>query len=146
MKVVVSARRKLRDLGYLRRINRVVNSDVAFISRHYNQQGVFYIQIGGAGLFYMEQNPLKLPVPKLEGRVKLKFRLAYSGGAKNPPFFPTSPITPARFAALRISAWLQSKNKSNFTLEKVENIEEMLATVTAQRALAAIRSLPIVAA
>lgn len=55
------------------------------ISAHYNGKAdpVYYIQIENQGLFYMGENPLDLPVPKLEGNVTLEIRLKRCGSRQH---------------------------------------------------------------
>jgi hypothetical protein len=66
--------------GLLKNLNDVLSfDDTDIISNHYNKKGVYYIQIGDAGLFYMNQNPLKLPIPKFQGSIQIECRLGRSG-------------------------------------------------------------------
>lgn len=66
-----------KSSGLLKSLNAVVNFDnVDAITRGYNKKGVFYIQIGGAGLFYMNKNPLDLPIPQFEGSCQIRLRVA----------------------------------------------------------------------
>ena len=41
------------------------------------------MQIGGAGLFYLDENPANLPVPKLEGEIDIELRAGRSGSTLN---------------------------------------------------------------
>ena len=49
--------------GYLKPINAKIRKHTDFIVDHYNKKGINYIQIGGAGLFYLGENPANLPIP-----------------------------------------------------------------------------------
>jgi hypothetical protein len=84
LRTTIAARGKARSEGFLKAINHKVESDTSFIAHHYNKKGVYYIQIGDAGLFYLEENPLNLPVPKLEGKISIELRLGYSGNKLGP--------------------------------------------------------------
>jgi hypothetical protein len=66
-----------KSKGLLKKLNAYFDFDnVDAITRGYNKKGVYYIQIGGAGLFYMNKNPLKLPIPEFEGTCQIRARLA----------------------------------------------------------------------
>ena len=39
----------------------------------------YYIQIGGAGLFYLKSNPLNLPIPQLTIPMAIELRLGRAG-------------------------------------------------------------------
>lgn len=112
----------LKKKGLLAKINKNVKTSANFIIKHYNKKGVYYINIGGSGLFYMGKNPLKLPVPELKAEIQIEMRLGYGGGKL---FFPTDPPTPARSAGLRIQGRLLSKGKSPYSLDKEEDIRKL---------------------
>jgi len=59
--------------------NHKVKHDMSFIHQHYQDKNVNYIQIGGAGLFYLHDNPLDLNIPQLSGSVNIEFRPGRSG-------------------------------------------------------------------
>jgi hypothetical protein len=101
-------------------INTKVSTDASFIEKHYNKKGVYYIQIGGAGLFYMGKNPFKLPVPRLKGEIQVEIRLAYSGTKGR---FPDG--TETRTAGLRFQGRLKTKGMSPHTIDTVEGIEKL---------------------
>ena len=72
-----------KTAGLLKPLNIIIPFDnTDLIANHYNKKGVFYIQIGGAGLFYLNKNPLNLPIPKFEGKIQIEFRLGRSGSVK----------------------------------------------------------------
>lgn len=122
IKVSKSARDELKKEGYLKEINSNIFVDIDFIINHYNKKGVYYINIGGAGLFWMGENPLGLPVPQLEGKIQVEMRLGY-GGAKL--FFNADPQIPARSASLRLQARILTKIKSDYTLDDPRSIREL---------------------
>lgn len=69
--------------GLLKPLNKKVRLDASFIRNHYKKKNCYYIQIGGAGLFYLSANPLKLPVPQLTGEIDIELRAARSGSTTN---------------------------------------------------------------
>jgi hypothetical protein len=65
--VWVEAWDQAKKEGLLKKLNgKIYLDNTNVIAKRYNRKGVYYIQIGGAGLFYLLSNPLKLPVPKFE--------------------------------------------------------------------------------
>jgi hypothetical protein len=66
--------------GALKALNdRVRFTNTNLIATAYNKKNVYYIQIGGAGLFFLNKNPYNLPIPKFEGEIDIEFRLGPSG-------------------------------------------------------------------
>ena len=122
IKISKEGRDELKNRGLLAAINKNVKTGVRFIVRHYNKKGVYYIQIGGSGLFYMGKNPLKLPVPELKADIQIEMRLGFGGGKLS---FPTDPPTPARSAGLRVQGRLLTKGKSPYTLDNPEDVKKL---------------------
>ena len=122
IKVSKAGRDELKAKGLLKNINTKVISDTSFIEKHYNKKGVYYIQIGGAGLFYLGKNPFKLPVPRLTGEIQVEIRLAYSGTKGT---FPDG--TETRTAGLRFQGRLKTKGKSQHTIDTVAGIEKLFS-------------------
>jgi|TARA_Y100000114_G_scaffold24608_1_gene20314 hypothetical protein len=122
IKASKDAREELKKNGLITKINRNIKTSTSFIIKHYNKKGVYYIQIGKAGLFYMGKNPLKLDVPELKGEIQVEFNLRYGGGKLS---FPTDPPTPARSAGLRLQGRLITKGKSPYSLDNVEDIKKL---------------------
>ena len=122
IKISKEGRDELKKRGLLAAINKNVKTGVRFIVRHYNKKGVYYIQIGGSGLFYMGKNPLKLPVPELKADIQIEMRLGFGGGKLS---FPTDPPTPARSAGLRVQGRLLTKGKSPYTLDNAEDVKKL---------------------
>ena len=112
-----------RDEGLLVPVNTVVQQDAEFICEHYRKKGINYIQIGGAGLFHMGENPANLPIPKLEGAINLEVRAGRSGSRKGKDGIERVS------GGLRVQGRLQFDGKSNYTLESVESIKEMMKEV-----------------
>ena len=72
-----------KEKGLLKPINTKVKKNTSFIANHYKNKGIHYVQIGGAGLFYLDDNPAGLPVPKLEGEIDIELRAGRSGSTLN---------------------------------------------------------------
>ena len=100
-----------------------MQQDAEFICEHYRKKGINYIQIGGAGLFHMGENPANLPIPKLEGAINLEVRAGRSGSRKGKDGIERVS------GGLRVQGRLQFDGKSNYTLESVESIKEMMKEV-----------------
>lgn len=122
LKASVAARAELKKSGLLAKINKNTKTDAAFIKKHYNKKGVYYINIGGAGLFYMTKNPLGLPVPELNAEIQIEMRLGFGGGKLS---FPTDPPTPARSAGLRLQGRLLTKGKSPYNMDNAEDVKKL---------------------
>ena len=123
IKVSYAARDELKAKGLTNKIATNIKMTTRFIVNHYNKKGVYYIQVGGAGLFYMGKNPLKLDVPELTGEIQVEMGLRFGGGKL---FFNTEPErTPARSAGLRLQGRLKTKGKSNYSLDNVNDIEKL---------------------
>ena len=101
--------------GYLIPVNEKVEFDTDFIVDHYNAKGINYIQIGGAGLFYLGENPASLPIPELSGKINIELRAGRSGSKKGKVS-----------AGLRAQGRLQFKGTSPYTLDDPASIKEML--------------------
>lgn len=123
IKVAYDVKDKLKKMGLTNKIATNIKAPVSFIIKHYNKKGVYYINIGGAGLFYMGKNPLKLPVPELKAEIQVELGLRFAGGKL---FFPTQPEkTPARSAGLRIQGRMLTKTKSPYNLDNAEDIKKL---------------------
>ena len=122
IKVSKKGRDELKRKGLLKAINTKIVTDASYIGKHYNKKGVYYIQIGGAGLFYMGRNIFNLPVPKLSGEIQIEVRLGFSGSKTS---FPDG--TEARSAGLRMIGRLKTKGKSPHSIDTVEGIEKLFS-------------------
>jgi len=109
-----------KEKGLLVPVNTIVKRDAQFICDHYKKKGIHYIQIGGAGLFHMGENPANLPIPKLEGVINLEVRAGRSGSRKDKDGIERVS------GGLRVQGRLQFDCKSDYTLESVESIKKML--------------------
>jgi hypothetical protein len=128
------ARAQLVKSGHLKALNTQVSLSTKHISNMYNSKGVYYIQIGGAGLFYMGKNPLNLPVPEFTGEARVEIRLGYAGDtdgsvtkAFNKKIGNTGAPIEARRANIRCQARLLTPSTSNHTLDNVESIQNLFS-------------------
>ena len=60
----------------------VIKAPPSFINKMYGAKDIFYIQIGGKGLYYMAENPANLPVPQFTGEINVEMRPRASGKPK----------------------------------------------------------------
>jgi hypothetical protein len=74
---------RAKDKGLLKPINAKIKRNTSFIIDHYKRKGIHYVQIGGSGLFYLDENPANLPIPKLEGEIDIELRAGRSGSSLN---------------------------------------------------------------
>ena len=102
-------------------INAKIHKSVEFITAHYAKKNVYYVQIGGAGLFWMQKNPAELPIPQLQGNINIEIRSGRSGSRKRKD--GTCIIS----AGLRIQARLKAKNTSPYTLDDPNSIKALLS-------------------
>jgi len=74
---------------------------------YYATKKTYYIQVGGYGLYYMKENPAKLPVPQFNPKLRIRIRVK-RGGSK--------PIDNYRFTtALQV---VTKPKKSPYDLDK----------------------------
>ena len=108
-----------KEKGLLKPINAKVKRNTQFIIDHYKDKGIHYMQIGGAGLFYLDQNPANLPVPKLEGEIEIELRAGRSGSSLN------ADGTRRVSGLLRAQARLKFKGSSPISLDSQIGIEKI---------------------
>ena len=72
-----------KNKGLLKPINSKIRCGSKFIIDHYKDKGINYMQIGGSGLFYLDQNSANLPIPKLQGDIDIELRAGRSGSSLN---------------------------------------------------------------
>lgn len=117
------AREILKREGYHKALNDKVRLYHTFIARHYNSKGVYYINMGGAGLFYMGRNPLALDVPELRGEINVEIRLGFSGSKR---YFDTAEgRIDARSASLRVQGRLLARGRSKYNLDNPEDVRKL---------------------
>jgi hypothetical protein len=106
--------------GLLKPINAKIRKDTEFIANHYKKKGIHYIQIGGAGLFYLSENPANLPIPKLEGSIDIELRAGRSGSKVN------ADGVKVVGGGLRAQGRLKFNGVSPYTLDDPKSIESLL--------------------
>lgn len=117
------AREILKQEGFHKGLNEKVRLDTSFIARHYNKKGVYYINMGGAGLFYMGRNPLGLDIPQLQGEMNVEIRLGFSGSKR---YFDTAEgRIDARSASLRVQGRLIGRGRSKYNLDNPEDVRKL---------------------
>ena len=108
-----------KQKGLLKPINAKIKKNTNFIIDHYKKKGIDYIQIGGAGLFYLDKNPANLPIPKLEGEIDIELRAGRSGSSLNA-------AGQRRVSGLlRAQARLKFKGDSPITLDSATGIANL---------------------
>ena len=122
----------LKTQKLLAAINAKLKLSSDHIARLYNKKGVFYIQVGGAGLFYLGSNPLNLDIPKFEGEANIEIRLKPAGdstGATSRAFTKkagSEELIQARTVGLICAARFLSTTNSPYTLDDVNSINKLL--------------------
>lgn len=110
---------RAKEKGLLKPINAKVKRNTSFIIDHYKDKGIHYMQIGGAGLFYLDENPANLPVPKLDGQIEIELRAGRSGSSLNA-------AGERRVSGLlRAQARLKFKGSSPISLDSLACIEKI---------------------
>ena len=72
---------KMVEAGELAKLNLQIPSDATVIQEMYNNEGVYYVDFGNKGLFYMGEDINGLGVPELKADVTLYARM--TKGSKN---------------------------------------------------------------
>jgi len=132
LNITTNARNILQQDGYLRAINLNEYVDTKFISEYYNKKNIYYIQIGGSGLFYMGNNPLNLPIPSIDGlQAQIEYRLGFAGAdkSKNETVTHKNKIYPVSKAVLRVTGRILGELKSPYTLDNSGSIKRMFAYI-----------------
>jgi len=124
-----NTKESLKQEGYQRAIQQIVAAGSNFIQTMYNSKSTYYIQIGGAGLFYMGKDIYNLGVPKFEGEVNMEVRFNPAGDTKGSVSRAASKKVgyeiQARRIMLRCSGKMKMKGKSPFTLDDPESIRTL---------------------
>jgi hypothetical protein len=102
----------------LKDLNNSLRYDMSIVSTYYASKNTFYIQIGGAGFFYLSKNPMKLPIPQLKGEVVIEVR-AKSRGGKPRAGLGVTVVTGVLVAIPR----LVTKNVSPYSLDNPEDVK-----------------------
>ena len=69
----------LKKDGLQARVARMVEIDAKAISNFYNGKKVFYMQIGGSGLYHLNRDPLKLGTKPFKGNARIELRIKQDG-------------------------------------------------------------------
>ena len=112
--------RKAVLAGLLKPLNVKIRQNTDFIINHYTKKGIPYIQIGGAGLFYLRSNPANLPIPQLDGAIDIELRPGRSGSRTNKDGVEVCG------GGIRVQGRLKFKGESPYTLDDPDSIREML--------------------
>jgi|14BtaG_2_1085337.scaffolds.fasta_scaffold00055_8 hypothetical protein len=115
--------------GYQKAIQQMVTASSSFINNLYNSKQVYYMQVGGAGLFYMGKDIYNLGVPPYEGEVKIEIRLKAAGDSTGSISKRVSNQigreAEYRKVDLACSGKISTKNKSPFSLDDPESIRTL---------------------
>tara|TARA_Y100000816_G_scaffold288120_1_gene272103 strand:+ start:179 stop:1012 length:834 start_codon:yes stop_codon:yes gene_type:complete len=127
----ISAREAAKKAGLQSAVQDYVKGDSRYIKNLYNGKNVYYIQIGGAGLFYMGKNPLNLPVPEFNGEIQVEVRIGYAGdssGSTSKAFTNkagSKDIIEARRAELRCIGRMLTRSKSPYSLDNMNDVKKL---------------------
>lgn len=119
-----NAREALKASGHHKALNQIVTLDQRYIAGLYNKKNVFYIQVGGAGLFHLGSDPLGLGVPAFQGNVNVEMRIGFAG---TKVAIPGRDDTTARRAEYRCIARMKTKSKSPYTLDDPASIQKLFS-------------------
>lgn len=110
-------------------LNAKMQVPYAFLHDHYNKKKCYYIQIGGAGLFYLKKNPLNLPIPQLKIAMAIELRLGRAGSKLD----KTLGVDVAS-GNIRAQGRLDSKTKiqSPYSLDKPGDFLKLFGNVSAK--------------
>jgi hypothetical protein len=104
----------------LKDLNNSLRYDMSIVSTYYASKNTYYIQIGGAGFFYLSKNPMNLPIPQLRGEVVIEVR-AKSRGAKPRVGLGITVVTGVLVAIPR----LMTKNVSPYSLDNPDDVKTL---------------------
>lgn len=114
---ILDAWEAAKEKGLLKNMNAALKAPLTVVYDYYSNKGVDYIQIGGAGLFYMKNNPLDLPIPQLQGQVNIEMRLKSAGGKPRVGLGIT-----VCTGSISASPRLATRNKSPYSLDNKEHL------------------------
>ena len=90
--------------------------DKTSIWEYYATKGVYYIQIGGYGLYHMSANPANLPIPPLDVTARVRIRTKTTSSI---------PVYNYRFTTALL---VQSKpQRSTLDLDRRADLEKLVA-------------------
>lgn len=114
-----NAREELKASGHHKALNQIVTIDERYIVGLYNNKDVYYIQVGGAGLFYLGSDPLELGVPAFKGTVNVEMRIGFAGTKVK---IPGHPDKQARRAEYRCIGRMKTNSKSPYSLDDPQSV------------------------
>lgn len=106
-------------------LNAIIKTDIDFLYDHYEHKNCFYIQMGGAGLFYLKRNPLNLPVPQLGSKFNVELRLGRSGSS-----YVAAVKTNVASGSMRVQGRLDGSVSSPYSLDKENHFTELFGSLT----------------
>lgn len=108
-------------------LNAKIDVPYKFLHDHYAKKNCYYIQIGGAGLFYLKKNPLNLPIPQLKIPMTIELRMGRAGSKMD----KTLGVEVAS-GNIRAQGRLDSKSKlkSPYSLDKAGDFLKLFGNVT----------------
>ena len=119
---------KLKKLGLQKDITQYLEMDADMIQEFYAKKKppVYYINIKGAGLFHLGNNPLGLPVPKLDTKVRVFLGVSSTSVAGT--------NKTQRNFGLRVKPdqLLNANLKSDYTIDSVKGIKKLMSTPEVQ--------------
>ncbi len=95
-----------------------ISVDPKVIAGHYNKKGVYYVQIGGSGLYYIGKDILNLGVPELIQETTIESRIK-SGGSK------MSGGISKKTVQLMATGRISKPKQSPYSLDDVNDIIEL---------------------
>lgn len=118
---------KLTSEKFLVPLNAKMQVPYAFLHDHYAKKKCYYIQIGGAGLFYLKKNPLNLPIPQLKLPMAIELRLGRAGSKMDKTLG-----TETASGNIRAQGRLDSKTKisSPYSLDKPGDFLKLFGNVS----------------
>ncbi len=79
---------------------------------YYADKGTYYIQVDGAGAFWMKKNPLNLPLPRFEVLPELRFRVKGYGSKSSTPHDTTWAVKIPKSGMIQSPATFDVKDTS----------------------------------
>lgn len=114
-----NVRQQLTALKIGQPVNTNTEVGIEQIISHYAANGVDYIQIGQAGLFYLRSNPLNLTIPQFDGTARAEIRIKYG---------KTTPSGTQR-GELAVVSRLLTNEKSPHTLDTVVGVRKVFEDI-----------------
>ena len=121
--ITKNAWNEAQQVGLLNDLNQKIQfEDIRIIERMYNSKNVYYIQVGGAGLFYLGRNPMNLPVPRFDGKMQVEFRAKPSGSRRR---MYGGQVTKVVGATYICTGRLKTDIRSRYSLDRINDVIEL---------------------